>query len=82
MFSDTLTAILEHSEQLKKPGLKLLQNPECLSVEIMNCLKFKVSLWSGCQISVVVSDVLAYVIKKNSTNPFVYFFYAPFDMAT
>ena len=23
------TAILEHSEQLKKPGLKLLQNPRC-----------------------------------------------------
>ena len=28
-------AILEQSGQLKKPGLELLQNPRCLSGEIM-----------------------------------------------
>ena len=34
------TTILEHSGQLKKPGLKLLQiNPRCLSGEIMTQTK-------------------------------------------
>ena len=32
-------AILEHSGQLKKPGLELLQNPGCLSGEIMTQTK-------------------------------------------
>ena len=32
-------AILERSGQLKKPGLELLQNPGCLSGEIMTQMK-------------------------------------------
>ena len=31
--------ILEHCGQLKKPGLELLQNPECLYSEIMTQMK-------------------------------------------
>ena len=32
-------AILKHSGQLRKPGLELLQNPGCLSGEIMTQTK-------------------------------------------
>ena len=34
-----VAAILEHSGQLKKPGFELLQNPGCLSGEIMTQTK-------------------------------------------
>ena len=46
--------------------------------------KFNVSLQSGRQISVVVSDVFEYFISKKYylTYPWVYFFGAPFDLAT
>ena len=36
---NVLPSILEHSGQLKKPGLELLQNPGCLSGEIMTQTK-------------------------------------------
>ena len=39
--------------------------------------KFKVSLQSRRQISVVVSDVFEYVISKKSTYPLAYFFLVP-----
>ena len=35
----TFAAILEHSGQLKKPGLELMQNPGCVSGEIMTPTK-------------------------------------------
>ena len=87
-------AILEHSGQLKKPGLELLQVTRRLYGEIMTQTKkrkaietvkgyiqFKVSLQSSCQISVVVSDVFEYFISKKSTYPLAYFFCAPLDTA-
>ena len=44
--------------------------------------KFKVSLQSDRQISVVVSDVFEYFISKNSGYPWVFLFCAPSDAAT
>ena len=37
--AERFAAILEHSGQLKKPGLELNQNPGCLSGEIMTPTK-------------------------------------------
>ena len=39
MSQKNFAAILEHSGQLKKPGLELPQNPRCLSDEIMTQTK-------------------------------------------
>ena len=75
----TLYHHLGTSGPLKKPGLELLQNPGCLTIEVQR--KFL----SGCQISVVVSDIFEYFYFKKIVLTCILasiFFGAPFDAAT
>ena len=79
-------AILEHSGQLKNPGLELLQNPGCLSGEIMTQTKkrkatetvrgYKMSkqVYKAAVKSVLLSVMFSNTLfQKNSTYPWVYF---------
>ena len=79
-------AILEHSGQLKNPGLELLQNPGCLSAEIMTQTKkrkaietvrgYKMSkqVYRSAVKSVLLSVMFSNTLfQKNSTYPWVYF---------
>ena len=79
-------AILEHSGQLKNPGLDLLQNPGCLSGEIMTQTKkrkatetvrgYKMSkqVYKAAVKSVLLSVMFSNTLfQKNSTYPWVYF---------
>ena len=73
--------ILEQSGQLKKPGLELLQNPGCLSGEIMTKTRKAIETVRGYRVLLSVM-FLNTLFQKNSTYPWVYFFCAPFDAAT
>ena len=77
---------MEHSGQLKKPELELLQNPGCLSAVMMTQTKKRKAIETvrgyknskyvyKAAVSVLVSKVFEYLIKKNSTYPWVCFFF-------
>ena len=86
------TTILEHSGQMKKPRLKWLQNPECLSGEIMTQTKKRKAIETvrGYKSSKKVYRAAAksvmwlcqwFFFQKKNTYPWAYNFCAPFDVA-
>ena len=72
-------AILEHSGQLKKPGLELPQNPGCLNGEIIMKKRKAIETVRGYRVLLSVMFLNTLFKKKIAL---LYFFCASFDAAT